>query len=262
MPPPFLLPGDGYLLRETAAGWRDEQRTSFAGTGDDPPMKSDPVLGLLVDPLGNGWVVGGWSGDADSAGRGTSARNGIGPCRARVRRGRSSDLAVGPVRPHRHLGTSGPDAGGLDQDRGRRPCPVRRPVLRSLATIDRPGSHPDRCARRRRRNAGGPRSPRASLHREQGPGRSRPSEGTRYAELLGSQSGLPVYPALGSDDVAGGVGATAFGSAFAGFPSPVGSGPAQPGISTNGIPARRPAGGARTHYAFDTAGPGGPSGWW
>jgi hypothetical protein len=84
--PPFGLPGDGYLLRETASGWVDEQRTAFASSGNDTPLKSDPVLALLLSPSGSGWAVGGWSGDADSAGRGTSARGGSGRgIRERVR---------------------------------------------------------------------------------------------------------------------------------------------------------------------------------
>jgi hypothetical protein len=84
--PPFGLPGDGYLLRETADGWEDEQRTSFAGSGEDRPLKTDPVLSLQLDAAGNGWAVGGWSGDADAAGRGSSARNAGGrSIRARVR---------------------------------------------------------------------------------------------------------------------------------------------------------------------------------
>ena len=82
-----------------------------------------------------------------------------------------------------------------------------------------------------------------------------PSDATRYAELLGSQPGLPVYPALGSDDVAGGDGVASFESAFASFPAPLGTGAAPNGISTAGIPGAAAAGGARTHYAFDSNGP-------
>jgi len=73
--PPFPLPADGYVLRETATGWRDEQHTAFAGSGPDRPIKSDPVLAFDVDSGGNGWAVGGWSGERDSAGRGASGRN-------------------------------------------------------------------------------------------------------------------------------------------------------------------------------------------
>ncbi|MDQ3632343.1 MAG: hypothetical protein M3417_13950, partial [Actinomycetota bacterium] len=71
--PPFGLPGDGYVLHETERGWRDEQRTAFDGTQNDRPIKSDPVLAFALGPDGRGWGVGGWSGQPDTAGRGTGA---------------------------------------------------------------------------------------------------------------------------------------------------------------------------------------------
>ena len=40
--PPFSFPGDGYLLRETGAGWVDEQRTAFSSSGDDTPAEERP----------------------------------------------------------------------------------------------------------------------------------------------------------------------------------------------------------------------------
>ncbi len=83
------------------------------------------------------------------------------------------------------------------------------------------------------------------------------AEAARYAELLGSSGGLPVYPALGSDDASNGIGAGEFSTAFSAFPAPFGSGPTPAGISTAGIPGAAPGTGARTHYAFDSSGPGG-----
>ena len=86
--PPFPLPGDGYLLRESASGWRDEQRTAYAGSTADRPLKSDPVAALLVDGDGQGWALGGWSGEADAAGRGNGNRSSQGRAdRARVQTG-------------------------------------------------------------------------------------------------------------------------------------------------------------------------------
>nr|MBA2420928.1 hypothetical protein [Thermoleophilaceae bacterium] len=73
--PPFPLPGDGYVLRETADGWSDQQRSSFFGSDNDRPLKTDPILSFALDSAGTGWAVGGWGGDSDSAGRGSSARN-------------------------------------------------------------------------------------------------------------------------------------------------------------------------------------------
>jgi hypothetical protein len=82
-------------------------------------------------------------------------------------------------------------------------------------------------------------------------------EAERYAELLGSSGGLPVFPALGSDDASNEIGAEAFSSAFAGFPAPLGSGAPAAGISAAGIPGAPAGPGARTHYAFDSQGAGG-----
>ena len=50
---PFPLPPDGYVLRETGSGWRDEQHTAFRGSGIDRPIKSDPILDFDVDASGS-----------------------------------------------------------------------------------------------------------------------------------------------------------------------------------------------------------------
>ncbi|MGC1853321.1 MAG: hypothetical protein WA687_12865, partial [Solirubrobacterales bacterium] len=258
--PPFALPGDGYLLRETAAGWEDEQRTAFASSSDDTPLKSDPVLSLLLDSSGNGWAVGGWSGDSDSAGRGSSARNGSGRAiRERVRTTAvfryGSDPAPAPA-------ASGAQSVPMPDG------PIRLAVAgnaecdSACANLGPQTLGPDRglLAAVRSVNAmRGGAGPRALLYT----GNRVKSglddiEAGRYAELLGSQPGLPVFPALGSNDATNEFGAMAFRSAFAGFPAPLGSGQALPGISTAGIPgaAASPAE-ARTHYAFDSEGAGG-----
>jgi len=255
--PPFSLPGDGYLLRENAAGWVDEQRTAYATSSDDTPVKSDPVLSLLLDPAGNGWAVGGWSGDADSAGRGTSARNGGGRAvRERVRTAAVFRYGGG--------GSAPPAAGSraVPMPAG----PIRLAVTghaecdTSCADLSLQGLGPDRslaAALRTVGQMGGGAGPRALLYTG-----NRVKDGlteadaTRFAALLAG-SPLPVFPALGSDDVAGGPGAASFASAFAGFPAPLGAGPPPAGISTAGIPGAAPGSGARTHYAFDSSGPGG-----
>ncbi|HEY6729899.1 MAG TPA: hypothetical protein VI039_02620, partial [Solirubrobacterales bacterium] len=257
--PPFALPGDGFLLRENAAGWVDEQRTAYATSSDDTPVKSDPVLSLLLDSAGNGWAVGGWSGDADSAGRGTSARGGSGQAiRERVRTAAVFRYGAG--------GSAPPTAGA-------KPVPMPAGQVRfavtghaecdsSCADLALQGIGPDRnlaTAVRMAAGLAGGNGPRALLYTGN---RVRAGLGSadaaRYAQLLGSASGFPVFPALGSNDVAGGPGADNFKSAFAGFPAPLGSGGLPSGISTAGIPGAAPdAGKARTHYAFDSSGPGG-----
>jgi len=65
---PYKLPGAGLVIRQTATGWRDEQREGFplptAQQSDqslyDLPVRPDPVLALLIAPDGSGgWAVGG-----------------------------------------------------------------------------------------------------------------------------------------------------------------------------------------------------------
>ncbi len=259
IPPPFSLPGDGYLLRETAAGWEDEQRTVFASPGEDRPMKSDPVLSLLLDSSGEGWAVGGWSGDADSTGRGTSARNGGGRAiRARVRTAAvmrygsspasapsSAGIAAvpmpaGPIRlaVAGHAECDGPCADLIPQALG--PDRSLAAALQSVA---------------RMRGGTGPRALLYTGNRvKTGLGTA---DGVRFAELLSSQPGLPVFAALGSGDASEGFGSSAFRSALAALPAPLGTGAPPPGIDTAGIPGAVAAPEARTHYAFDSEGEGG-----
>lgn len=257
--PPFALPGDGYLLRENAAGWVDEQRTAYASSSDDTPVKSDPVLSLLLDSAGNGWAVGGWSGDADAAGRGTSAHGGSGRAvRERVRTAAVFRYGAG--------GSSPPAAGS-------QPVPMPAGPVRfavaghaecdsSCVDLALQGIGPDRslaAAVRTAAGLAGGNGPRALLYtgNRVGAGLGE-ADASRYAQLLGSASGIPVFPALGSNDVAGGPGADAFKSAFAAFPAPLGSGGLPSGVSTAGIPgAAADPSKARTHYAFDSSGPGG-----
>jgi hypothetical protein len=256
--PPFALPGDGYLLRETANGWEDEQRTGFAAAGADRPLKSDPVLALLLDPAGAGWAVGGWSGYADAAGRGTSASGGGGSSvRARVRTAAIARYADAAPAPRAAAARAVPMP----------PGPIRLAVAghaeceEACAEFDRQALGPDRtltAALRMVAGFAGGNGPRALLYTGNrvatGLGQA---DGERYAALLGSAPALPVYAALGSDDVAGPDGSAAFQSAFASFPAPFGQGAAPAGISTAGIPGALAGAGARTHYAFDSGGPGG-----
>ncbi|HEX5983764.1 MAG TPA: hypothetical protein VFY69_06095, partial [Solirubrobacterales bacterium] len=191
-------------------------------------------------------------------GRGTSARNGGGRAiRERVRTGAVFRYGAGGAAP--------PTAGA--QPVPMPPGPVRLAVTghaqcdSSCADLALQGLGPDRsllAALQKVAAMAGATGPRALLHtgnrvKEGGLGEA---DAARYAELLGSSS-LPVFPALGSDDAAGGAGAAAFRSAFASFPAPFGSGAPPAGISTAGIPGAPPGPGARTHYAFDTGGAGG-----
>jgi hypothetical protein len=70
---PYPLARSGLLIRQTATGWRDEQRQAYpltaasqtSGTRTvDLPLRPDPVLALLLSPDGSqGWAVGGETGE-------------------------------------------------------------------------------------------------------------------------------------------------------------------------------------------------------
>ncbi len=264
-PPPVLQPfppsGDGYVVRETANGWRDEQHMSFGGSGLDKPIKSDPVLDFLLDAGGNGWAVGGWSGEPDSAGRGVAGRRA--PARAQRqavltasvnRYGAGAELAP-PIRPVAVALGSGPARFAIaSHAQCEQPC----------AGLAGQAIGPDRGLEGLLAKVAGlgalPYGPRLLLY---GGGRLRPGAGGltgeeayRYAQELGSQPGLPVYGAVSAGD-AGTGGLSAFSAAFEPFNSPFGRGPGPPGVDASNIPGAVPGSGARTHYAFDSQGSGG-----
>ena len=229
--PPFRVPGDGYVLRETAAGWRDDQRTAFAGSGDDRPLKADPILSFVVSPAGDGWAIGGWSGDADSAGRGTSAR-GAGANAARERVQTTGIYRYSPA---------GSPAGPSTETAAPVPLPAGpvRFAVGGHAMCQAPCADlanqeiaPDRILGRTLDLAAGLAArdggPRAFLYTG---GRVNPAAGAsgdpaeeaRYGQLLASRPSLPVFGAVAEGDVAAS-GTAAFRQAFAGAPAPFGGG--------------------------------------
>ena len=262
--PPNPLPGDGYLLRETPGGWEDEERAAYAGDSEDKPIKADPVAALDIGQSGTGWAVGGWSGEADDAGRGSDA-NGSGTIvRKAVQTAGiySYSPAGNPPGPPGETatpvalqsGTATFAVGGHAEcaepcaalaDEGIAPD---RNLSSALSTIDALSTQPN-----------GPRMLLYTGGRETpGEGPESPAEADRFAQLLSGSGGLPVYPALSAGESEGGE-AESFGAAFASFDAPFGEGATPAGISTASIPtgtvAPRP--GARTHYAFDSTGPAG-----
>jgi hypothetical protein len=259
--PPFLLPGDGYVLRETATGWRDEQRAVFGGSGNDRPAKADPVAAFLLDERGAGWAVGGWSGAADSAGRGTSGRGGgARQVRARVQTGtilRYEPSGAPPAAPPAESAAPVPLSGT-----------VARFAIGGHAECDQPCAElsnqsiaPDRtlsvALQQAGQMAGREGGPRAFLYTggrtKPGGGQQRAAEASRYAELL-SASPLPAFPAVSAGDSEGG-NAVSFRAAFSGFAAPFGGGATPAGMSP--VAATPASPGARTHYAFDSTGPAG-----
>ena len=266
VPPPLIppnpLPGDGYLLRETADGWSDEQRSAFRGVSSDKPVKADPVAALDIGPDGGGWAVGGWSGEPDAAGRGASGAGVGAQVREAVQTGAiyryapggnapaPPGTAVAPVALNPGVATFA--VGGNAQCEA--PC----------ADLAAEGLAPDRNLTSALGSvaalAARPDGPRAFLYtggREKpGNGAESDAEAARYAALLGQGGSLPVYPAVSAGDSEGG-GASSFGAAFAGFAAPFGTAAAASGVDTSHIPGAPAGTGARTHYAFDSTGPTG-----
>jgi hypothetical protein len=268
VPPPLIppnpLPGDGYLLRETGGGWEDEERAAYAGDSEDKSVKTDPIAALDLGPDGSGWALGGWSGHADDAGRGTDAGGSGQAIRENVQTAGIYSYAPSG-------GAPGPP------DTATAPVPLQAGVAtfalaghaecaEPCADLADEGIAPDRNLTSALSAIDGlasePNGPRALLYTG---GRETPGEGAesaaeadRYAQLLGQGSPLGVFGAVSAGDSEGG-GVEAFGAAFAPFPAPFGEGGLPAGIGTANIPA--PSGpirpGARTHYAFDSSGPAG-----
>jgi hypothetical protein len=258
--PPFQPAGDGYVLRETPNGWVDDERTDYAGVANDKPVKSDPVAAFALDPgSGNGWAVGGWTGQPDDAGRGTGASGPGAAVRARVQTAAIERYAPG---------------GNPDPPPGETPDPV--PLDGSVATFavaghadcDGPcsllanlGLGPDRALSALAGSLGGlagrSGAPRALLYTGgrlpvDSPVTTPLADEQRLATLLG-RSPLPVYGAVSAADSRDGA-AGAFKDAFAGLPAPFGTAAAPGGIAPVGGAG---GGGAHTHYAFDSSGAGG-----
>jgi hypothetical protein len=262
--PPNPLPGDGYLLRETPGGWQDEERAAFAGDSQDKPLKADPILALDVDISGAGWALGGWSGEADNAGRGTTAKGNGQLIRENVQTSGVYSFAPegNPPTP------SGESVAPIPIQSGVATFAVggHAVCIEACASLADEAIEPDRNLSAALGEIAGlstqPNGPRMLLYtggRETpGEGPESPAEADRYAQLMSGGGSLPVYPTLSAGDSEGGE-APAFGAAFAGFNAPFGEGATPGGVSTANIPpptgAVRP--GARTHYAFDSTGPTG-----
>ncbi|HEV7938809.1 MAG TPA: hypothetical protein VGP18_12415 [Solirubrobacteraceae bacterium] len=263
--PPNPMPGDGYLIRETAGGWEDEERAAYAGDSQDKPLKADPIAALDIGTNGSGWALGGWSGEADDAGRGSDASGGSGQAvRENVQTaGVYSYAAAGdPPAPTGETVASIPMQSGAATFAvgGHADCaePCAALVDEAIAP-DRNLSAALGEIAGLSTQANGPRMLLYTGGRETpGEGPESPAEADRYAQLMSSGGSLPVYPALSAGDSEGSED-SAFGAAFADFNAPFGEGGTPAGVSTANIPpptgAVRP--GAHTHYAFDSTGPAG-----
>lgn len=243
---PDPLPQRGYLLRETATGWQDEQHEDYPEPdGSDLPGWPDAVLALLVEPSGEGgWAVGGQTGSeltlygskgaqeaAETAG---VSRYGTGPAPPQsttVPIATPSGDATFAVGGNAQCDSAcadfanediGPDAWLSGAISRASQIPGLRGFLYTGARID---DSPD------------VRSLEATAFQR---------ELNRYAELLGTSDTLPVHAAISPSDIPSGGTSGAFSEAM-GRLAPAGSAP-------SGTPAP-PAGTAA--YAFDSPGAGG-----
>ena len=252
--PGLTLPGRGTLVRETAAGWRPERRDELLSPGADLSEKSDPVLALLADEAGRAWAVGGWNSNADGLGHGVDVTTAPLIPRMETATIERYDPAGPAASPNLHAGTVPMPAG-----------PARFVVgggarcLGACADLGSLGIAPDRTlgaglaiAGRLRQQPNGPRAFLYTGGRAAVPGEA---EQGRFAELMAT-SPLPLLPAV-ADSEALGNGSDSYESAFAGFPAPLGNGPAPLGFTPVGGAPSSPTL-ARTHYAVDTQGPEGP----
>ena len=264
--PPNPLPGDGYLLRETRGGWEDEERAAYAGDSEDKPVKTDPILALDLGTEGSGWAVGGWSGEADDAGRGTEVSGGSGQT---IRENVQTAGIYSYAPAGNPQGPPGTAAAPVPLTPGVATFAVagHAECVEPCAALADEGIAPDRNLSTALSAIDGlasePNGPRALLYtggREtpgRGSGVHRRGRSLRAAARSGRRpGGLPGTVSAGDSE--GGY-ASAFSAAFAAFAAPFGEGATAGWHQHREHPA--PSGpvrpGARTHYAFDSDRPAG-----
>ncbi|MBJ7330549.1 MAG: hypothetical protein JHC95_11675 [Solirubrobacteraceae bacterium] len=250
----------GSVVRETASGWSDEERAGYPiRSFTDCPLVPDPALGLALDERGQGWIVGGDTGqrsDFRCATADVDLATPAAPTQTAVA-WRYGDNPAAPTQIERSDGTmtAGPARLLIG---GHAACAAACAELASL------GISPDRnlagaveLAATLRSAANGPRAWIYTGGRVAGDvGAAHGGEQARYAQLMtAAASRVPVYVTPSQTDA--GIDAAGFNAQFAGLPAPQGHGAAPANVSTAGVPGGEPVAGARTHYAFDTTGPEG-----
>ncbi len=245
----------GTVLRETADGWVDDERSAYAlSQYRDCPYTPEGAIGLALDERGEGWIVGGETGQNSAFRCEVQSADTVRAAAQTAQIWRYGAAPAAPpgidrVQPVQAPGPARLLFGGHAQCEG--PC----------AGLDRVNIGPDRylgaaidLAATMHPTPGGPRALIYTGTRV-APGTAAGAltdELGRYAQLIGSASGrIPTFVAPSSTDA--GVDAPAFRAAFAGLPAPQGSGSAgaiAPGSGEGGP-------GARTYFAMDTTGPEG-----
>lgn len=254
---PYPLPRGGFLIRQTAGGWHDEERQAYPEPvgGGDLPREPDPILAIGLNSEGTqGWVVGGQTGQSPrvtlenqslTPALQTAGVYRYGPAAAPPPNSASVPISVPTQEPTFAIG-GGAQCASL------------------CADLENTGIGPDVWLRSAVARAASIPGLRAFLYTgggvAAGVGQS-PTVGTSafreeekaYATRLGSEAGfLPVFPAPSESDRYR-TSLRIFGEQFAGFPRPLG------GASGIGIApvseGNRAAG--NYSYAFDSEGVGG-----
>lgn len=257
-PQPFLRPlehpADGFLLRETATGWRDETRSAFSSPIEmyDRPAKVDTLRGLLIGADGNGWAVGGNLGQPDWTNSGSdnsTQRNTVRT--AMIARYESQGATASSV------GSAA--ASQIPQNTssvnfmvgGHASCASRVCSYGAYASLapDRQLAAAVSLTARLSTQSNGPRFFMYTGGRlpEDGSAAMPARELQRLSGILGV-GGLPAFAAVSSADSAASD-VSAFRGAFESFGAPFGTATPGPGVSPRGS-----ASGTRTHYSFDSEG--------
>jgi hypothetical protein len=238
---PYPLPEAGFLIRQTANGWHDEQRNDYPTSSgseailpvphwSEGPAQPDPILALLLSSDGSqGWVVGGQTGEGAldggqsfiAEGLQTATAERYGPAATPPANAATSVIPVAPTEATFAIG------GGV-------PCETTcadevnvgvQPEVWLPAAVGRAASIP---GLRGFIYAG------AGVSNYLNPANVSPKEfseeETAYASRLSSNAGgLPVFTTPSpSDRFESSM--SAFEAAFAGFPQPLGGGLAEPKV--------------------------------
>ncbi|HTB71304.1 MAG TPA: hypothetical protein VK707_10010 [Solirubrobacteraceae bacterium] len=249
-PPNLIAPyklATGYVVRQTASGWSDEEHDRNAAQDPlgeyklyDTVYQPDPTSAVLIDPTGaQGWAVGGFVDESnpalDTADAARYPADGVAP----------PGFAAAPIQvsPSQATFAIGGNAGCLA------PCADRANA----------GLGPDVWLSSALQQAGhasgvraffytGPRLTTGAGHGIFAVPYER--ELARYAAVLAGP--LPTYAAASATDLGPGS-ECPFQQAFAGYPAPFGSGPAAGELAEAG----RSSEACSSYYAIDSTGAGG-----
>jgi hypothetical protein len=256
---PYPLPGSGYVMRQTAGGWRDEEHQAYPLPSQvegqeiyDLPRRPDPLLALLLSPDGGqGWVVGGETGTSVRF-QGTAIQTAgvirYGPAATPPGNATASPVQAGSGVASFAIGGNAQCAGacadlagtGIGPDIWLRSAVGRAAGIAGLRAFLYTGPSVA---------GGGEEGASEPLAEKIGPLAFRREEAA-YARRLGVAAGsLPAFPAPTESDLDANGSLASFAGAFSGFGAPLGAGPAGAGI----VP-RSSAGPGQGFYSFDSAG--------